>query len=182
MSDANLLSIDQAEIFEVEQIQQDTKTETSGYHGPVDPGFETGERVSTSPQNKTQVFPKEYSPGSSPERIGDSESIILQEASTESSRNQQGLTSENLQHNIAKSPNLAIVEEDEKNIATYNRPPNSDISSIMRQRNSSSNPHEGHHSSTPIVQLPKMKKRIPSEPFKRPVVIMQPPALRNEPM
>ncbi|CAG5085937.1 Oidioi.mRNA.OKI2018_I69.PAR.g11054.t1.cds [Oikopleura dioica] len=182
MSDANLLSIDQGEIFEVEQIQQDTKTETSGYHGPVDPGFETGERVSISPQNKTQVFPKEYSPGSSPERIGDSESIILQEASAESSRNQQGLTSENLQHNIAKSPNLAIVEEDEKNIATYNRPPNSDISSIMRQRNSSSNPHEGHHSSTPIVQLPKMKKRIPSEPFKRPVVIMQPPALRNEPI
>ncbi|CBY42102.1 unnamed protein product, partial [Oikopleura dioica] len=163
--------LEQTEIYEIDGINRaEAKTE-AGYE------FEN-EGEAQVPVEK--VFQKEYSPGSSPERGGlDTESIILQEASSSSN----GADSPHAARQVVNADTTAPMssEDDEKNIATYNRPPNSDISSIMRQRNSSS--HESaHHGSTPIVQLPKMKKRNPSEPFKRPVVIMQPPALRNEPI
>ena len=161
--------LEQTEIYEVDGAE--AKTEA---------GYEY-EAEGVPPVPVEKVFQKEYSPGSSPERGGlDTESIILQEAASSSSN---GADSTHAARQVVNADTTAPMssEDDEKNIATYNRPPNSDISSIMRQRNSSS--HEpAHHGSTPIVQLPKMKKRNPSEPFKRPVVIMQPPALRNEPM
>lgn len=163
--------LEQTEIYEIDGINRaEAKTEV---------GYEF-ENEGEAPVPVEKVFQKEYSPGSSPERGGlDTESIILQEASSSSN----GADSTHVARQTVNADTTAPMssEDDEKNIATYNRPPNSDISSIMRQRNSSS--HESaHHGSTPIVQLPKMKKRNPSEPFKRPVVIMQPPALRNEPI
>jgi hypothetical protein len=166
--------LEQTEIYEIDGAE--AKTEA---------GYEF-EHEGAAPLPVEKVFQKEYSPGSSPERGGlDTESIILQEAASSSSNgadsSHAGGARQVVNADATNVASLSNSEDDEKNIATYNRPPNSDISSIMRQRNSS-NHDSAHNGSTPIVQLPKMKKRNPSEPFKRPVVIMQPPALRNEPM
>lgn len=114
----------------------------------------------------SKVYPKEYSPGSSPER---QDAFLLEPASPVDESGHQPMSTTAV---------LTPADDIERNIATYNRPPNSDIASIMSQSKSQGGIGQ---SGSQLVQLPK-KTRHPSEPFKRPVVIMQPPALRNDPI